>query len=540
MHPSARPAPPDTGPHHLPAWDPRVSLLSRIPFHPLLFAAYAVLFLYAANLGEVLPVDAIAPLEVGLAITTVVLVALSLAYRDARRGGIVATALVITVFAFGHVAPALSDHGLGDALQVLVWLALIVAAAVYAARAGASLPRVTTGLNVAALVLVLVVGLTIVPFEAGRAGHAAIPAAQAVVPERLVAAGPGARRPDIYYLIFDRYGSADAIERRFGITGNDLYGWLRDRGFQVPADAHGSYRATDFSLASTLNMRYLDELTVAMGRVSGDRLPAQEMIRHHEVGQDLKSLGYTYYHLGTWFEPTRTNPEADEVLNYGTTSEFESVLLDTTILPALGRMAGTAASEEPISNAQAFLDRHREGTLFELRQLRRLSTAPGPKFVFAHFLLPHDPYVFRADGSLRSQAEYQSMDEPTLYADHLAYANSQIKDIVGYLLAGPESERPIVIIQGDEGPLACQSVDCVGSDANYFKIRLGLLNAMYLPGIDVQLPDRFTSVNTFRLLFSEYFGADLPPLPEHAYTWPDDDHIYDFQEITDLITAPDD
>jgi hypothetical protein len=515
-----------------------VTLLSRIPIHPLLFAAYAVLFLYAANLDQVLPVDAAAPLEVSLAITTVVLVTLSFAYRDARRGGVVATAIVITVFGFGHVAPALSSAGLADALQVAAWLVLIVAAAVYAARAGASLPQVTTGLNVAALALVLVVALTIVPFEAGRAGRAVIPEAQAVVPERL-AAGPGARRPDIYYLIFDRYGSADAIERRFGITGNDLYGWLRDRGFQVPADAHGSYRATDFSLASTLNMRYLDELTEIIGRVSGDRVPAQEMIRHHEVGQLLKSLGYTYFHLGTWFEPTRTNPEADEVLAYGMTSEFQSVLLDTTILPALGRLAGSGASEEPISNSQAFLDRHREGTLFELRQLRRLSTAPGPKFVFAHFILPHDPYVFRADGSLRSQTEYQSMDEPTLYADHLAYANSQIKDIVGYLLAGPESERPIVIIQGDEGPLACQSVDCVGSDANYFKIRLGLLNAMYLPGVDVQLPDRFTSVNTFRLLFSEYFGADLPPLPERAYTWPDNDHIYDFQEITDLLTAPD-
>ena len=30
--------------------------------HPLLFAAYAVLYLYSANLDEVLPVDAAAPL----------------------------------------------------------------------------------------------------------------------------------------------------------------------------------------------------------------------------------------------------------------------------------------------------------------------------------------------------------------------------------------------------------------------------------------------------------------------------------------------
>jgi hypothetical protein len=516
-----------------------MSLLGRIPFHPFLFAAYAVLFLYAANLGQVLPVDAEAPLALILAITAGVVVVLSAIYRDARRGAILATAIVIAVFAYGHVAPALADAGVGDAPEVAAWLVLVVLAAIYAARVGTSLPRVTTGLNVAAIVLVLLAGMTIVPYEAGRAGRGPIPAAQAVTPEGLVSAGPATPRPDIYYLIFDRYGSADAIARRFGITNDDLYGWLRDQGFQVPAGAHGSYRATDFSLASTLNMRYLDELTRTYGPVSSDRLPAQDMIRDNEVGQILKSLGYTYYQLGTWYEPTRTNPEADVVLTYGMTSEFQSVLLDTTMLPALGRLAGIGTSEEPVSTGQAFLDRHREGTLFQLRELRRVSTAPGPKFVFVHFILPHDPYVFRADGSLRSEAEAHSMDEPTLYADHLAYANTQIKNIVGYLLAGPESSRPIVIIQGDEGPLACQAVDCVGTDANYFKIRLGVLNAMYLPGVNVKLPDRFTSVNTFRLVFSEYFGADLPPLPEHAYTWPDNDHIYDFEEITDLLNGPD-
>ncbi len=95
-----------------------------------------------------------------------------------------------------------------------------------------------------------------------------------------------------------------------------------------------------------------------------------------------------------------------------------------------------------------------------------------------------------------------------------------------------------MIIEGDEGPLACRSVDCVGTSANYLRIRLGNLVAMYLPGTDVQLPDTFSSVNTFRTVFRTYFGADLPELPDRSYTWPDNDHIYDFQDITDLITDP--
>jgi hypothetical protein len=256
------------------------------------------------------------------------------------------------------------------------------------------------------------------------------------------------------------------------------------------------------------------------------------MIANNAVGRFLKSQGYRYYQLGTWFAPTHNVTIADENLTVDSTSEFESVLNDTTILPTIERKLGAKDAK------LTFFDRHREGTLFELRQLRRVSTAPGPKFVFAHILLPHDPYVFRADGSFLTEAQADATDERDAYAGQLVFANRQIKDIVGYLLSGPEESRPIVIMEGDEGPLACREVDCVGTSEDYLRIRLGNLVAMYLPGVDVELSDTFTSVNTFRTVFREYFGADLPNLPDRSFTWPDNDHIYDFRDVTELVTAP--
>ena len=502
-------------------------VLSRIPLHPVLFAAYAVLFLYAANLALVLPVDAAPPLARSILGAAVAWAVLSLLFRDPRRGAIVATAGVVAFFAYGHVSPGLADRGLDDRTQVALWAVLLVGALVYAIRARGSLPTVTAGLNVLALVLLAFTATSIVPYELNRAGRAPV----TIAPPALARATTTSTR-DIYFIIFDRYGSAESLQRRFGITDNEIYGWLRDQGFQVPEHSHSNYRATDFSLAATLNMRYLDELTTSIGRVSGDRTPAQAMFKNHAVGEFLKGEGYRYYQLGTWFEPTRNIPIADENLVLGVTSEFETVMNGTTIVPAIDRILGNTTPE------LSFRDIHREGTLFELRQLRRLSTAPGPKFVFAHILLPHDPYVFHADGSTLSEAEDKATPEVQLYRNHLAFANSQIKDIVGYLLSGPEDKRPIVIIEGDEGPLACQSVDCVQTNANYLRIRLGNLIAMYLPGVDEQLPETFSSVNTFRTVFRDYFGADLPPLPDRSFTWPDNDHIYDFEDITDKLIDP--
>jgi hypothetical protein len=45
-----------------------------------------------------------------------------------------------------------------------------------------------------------------------------------------------------------------------------------------------------------------------------------------------------------------------------------------------------------------------------------------------------------------------------------------------------------------------------------------------------------TPVNTFRLIFNEYFGADLPMLEDHSYAIIDGSkHIYDFFEVTDIV-----
>ncbi len=504
--------------------DRHESPLSRYPAHPLLFAVYAVLFLYAENLADVLLVDAGHPLATAVVQALVVYAVAALLLRSARRGAVIASAFVVAWYGFGHVAPALSGAGLDVRGQIVVWAVVIAVAAAYAVIARRSLSTVTAVLNTFAAVLVALTLVTIVPYEASRATRAA-----ATIDAGLATSGAAVPSRDVYYLVFDRYGSADAIETAFGITDNDLYGWLETRGFQVQEDSHANYRATDFSLAATLNMTYLDHLTERIGRDSGDRTPAQAMLRGHRVGKEFQALGYRYVHLGSWFGPTSSNPTADENITSGSTSEFESVLRDTSMLPAIERVRG---DEKP---TPTFFERHGDIALFQFRQLMRLASAPGPKFVFAHVLLPHDPYVFRADGTRMTEDEARGGDEADLYAAQLAYLNGRIKELVERLTAGGDETDPLIIIQADEGPLACRSVDCPGDDPRYYALRFGNLNAMFLPGVDAVVPDDMSSVNTFRFLFGAAYGQDIELLPDRSFTWPDNDHIYDFRDITDQI-----
>ena len=508
------------------------AIVGRVPVHPLLFAAFAVLFLYAANLHEVLPVDAALPLARNVAGAALVLAVLSLVFRSVARGAIVATAVVVTYVAFGHVASVATGSGLDDRAQLVAWGLVIVAAVAYAVRARTSLPRVTTGLNVVAGLLVISSLVTILPYELGRAGRGS----SGLVSEVKAAVSSTGRQRDIYFLIFDRYGSADAIQRRFGIT-SDLYDWLRGQGFHVPASSHANYRATDFSLAATLNMRFLDDLT--QGRRSGHRRPDAG------PGPDPGPRG----------RPVPAGPRLP-LLPAGLVVRADP--------PRRDRRREHRPRRDERVRIRAQRDHDRPGDRASPRRVRRIgqrraavvprprqrghapraapaptvSTAPGPKFVFAHILLPHDPYVVPRRRLDHPGGGVAGDRREGLYAGQVAFANARIREIVGYLLSGPEEDRPVVIIEGDEGPLACRNTDCPSTSAEYLRIRLGNLVAMYLPGVDVDVPDTFTSVNTFRLVFSKYFGADLPPLPDHSFTWPDDNHVYDFRDVTNLIGGP--
>ncbi len=108
----------------------------------------------------------------------------------------------------------------------------------------------------------------------------------------------------------------------------------------------------------------------------------------------------------------------------------------------------------------------------------------------------------------------------------MLYLNDRLKQILEPLLALPEDKRPIIILQADEGPYpaayekAGRAWDWVKASTDDLKIKYGILNAQLWPGFkpeDTGLYQGISSVNTFRLLFSKYFGADLPLLPDQAF-----------------------
>jgi hypothetical protein len=136
----------------------------------------------------------------------------------------------------------------------------------------------------------------------------------------------------------------------------------------------------------------------------------------------------------------------------------------------------------------------------------------GPKLVFAHVLVPHVPRVFAPDGSIVTDPGYYAGDMSGAinseydiggYLNEVQFINMRMLEIVTAILEESEVE-PVIIIQGDTGH----------AGTNKYQI----LNAIYMPGgEDDGLYSTITPVNTFRVIFNTFFGADLELLPDISY-----------------------
>lgn len=501
--------------------------------HPFFVGALPILSLYAQNLDEQVPLSsAMRPLAIVLGAVSLLMLLGVLLFREPRKVGLVLSAWIVLFFSYGYVwggaRSAEAAVAVGSSrLPAILWGALAVGALVLVVRLGRSLLPLTFWLNLVSAALVAINLVPIVTYNPGET-----PLEADVFPSEISTSAPReGRPPDIYYLVFDRYARQDTLEEAFGFDNGPFLKSLSDRGFFVATRSVANYPKTSHSLAASLNMRFLDFLR---GRVRDSSLaPAYRLIRRSEVVEFLKARGYRFVLVGSGWSPTNASDIADTVWTYKAGSEFSSALFDTTILEGFGEDLG------PISRTLDGRTVKWHRTLFQFDRMAKSRDLPGPKFVLAHFLLPHAPYVFDRDGRFISREEESVRDLRDLYLDQLMFTNRRINELVDHLLSGPDDSDPIIILQADEGPHPEELLEDVdafswegASDAD-LKLKFRILNAYYLPGAKKDgLYPSITPVNSFRVFLNAYFGLDLALLPDRSYVFPDYAHLYDFTDVT--------
>jgi hypothetical protein len=303
--------------------------------------------------------------------------------------------------------------------------------------------------------------------------------------------------PDIYYIVLDAYARADVLAEIYGHDNGPFLDGLRARGFYIGDDSYSNYSMTHLSLAATLEMKYLPS------DAPYDPAAIDQQIQDARVVHELQRRGYRYVFFETSWFGTDHAPLADvSVQRADAGTEFESILLRTT-LP--GRFLPQASRHVDV--------------LRTFEGLRGVPEIGGPKFTFAHLLVPHPPLMFRSDGTVRSYVDdLRAPFEPNAYVDQLQFVNAKVKELIGGLISSSDTP-PIIILQADHGPATL--IDGPSDALAVYRERHGILNAIYAPDtVQAELYPSISPVNTFRVIMRTVFGEDMPNLPDRSfYNW---------------------
>ena len=473
--------------------------------YPFLFVAWPCLDLYARNTAEVFVREVLTVLAVLLTGAAIVFFGLRLVVREPARIGLLVASIVVVWFTYGaihHVAGGLcaaidlgslkDDTGLVGHRCLMTFLSsALVLFGAWSLRSRRDLSASTRPLNYIAALLVSFALCRIGWVE--LVGNSAASATASATVRCLEGDGKGhGRRPDIYYIILDRYGAQEILSKAYRFENRSFLETLRKKGFYVAGSSRCNYAKSVLSLWSSLNMEYAPRGLTLRQAVDG-------LLDGHAVGRVLRSEGYKYIHVGSWYSPTSFCRDADINVQFSQ-SEFVHALMKTTPLTLLLR---TALMNE---------DDHRDIALFQFKRLQELVSMPGPKFVFAHILLPHPPFVFARDGR---RLEPQTT-EKAAYIEQLEFTNSKMGELLEKILDGPGG-TPLIVLQADEGP-SLRGEDRHEPLAQRRRIRTGILNAYLLPASATSdLYSTITPVNTFRLIFANVLGKKIDLLEDRIY-----------------------
>jgi hypothetical protein len=489
-------------------------IFKRFPLYALIFPAVTVLILAANNLGQIHFSVVWRPLLISLAAALAVFLLCLLLFRNPIRAGVLAFVVSFYALTYGHFFEVMKDRVIGSWVIGTHFYMLILWGILFGLSVYLLIFRLKSYKVLTQILNIIILALLI--FQIGRIviHEINVDVVNANTEDEfgttLLHPDDTTDLPDVYFILLDKYARSDALETYFDYDNSEFIQGLKDLGFWVADCSRSNYAFTVMSLSSQFNMDYVEHLTDTPNLKTTSAL-----IKNNIVHKAFEDLGYTTiaFDMGfSWGNMKNFDYYFDaypEDVDTWYMDPFEILYLKSTIGILLFEDKSALGTQVTFSD----LERKAERTNLILDLLPEIPQMSGHKFVHAHIISPHPPYVFNEDGTLNPDAE--DIPEKEGYPIQLAYLEPRILADVQQILE--ESKNPpIIIIEGDHA-----------FDDKY--VTSNLL-ALYLPDGGMEgLDEHMTLVNVFPYIFNTYFGTHIQYLPDLSYT-----HTKDWYESVPL------
>ncbi len=263
---------------------------NRLPIYPLLLAIYPVLAMLAFNDSQARLSVGLRPLLICLAAAVAVFAILRLLLHSWSRAALLTSLLVTWFFVYGHLYTQLKPlTGLGRhrflfPVYTLVWLVLTWRIL----RSKNSFTGAIPILNWISLGLVVLAVGQITIYSA-QLRLAQLNQPKSARQSSLINPANISKLPDIYYIILDTYTRGDTLQTYFHFDNQPFLDRLKAMGFYVATCSRSNYTSTETSLASSLNLNYLQALSPTFASGSTDQSALPGLIKDNLLRQEART-----------------------------------------------------------------------------------------------------------------------------------------------------------------------------------------------------------------------------------------------------------
>lgn len=436
-------------------------------------------------------------------------------YRNFIKASVISFCLMAIFFFFGSIQDLLRKHFAGSFFSrysfiLSLFLLLLILLINWMKKTKSSLVKLTLYLNILLLVLcgidVLWLGQRML--VQGRKSGINF-SDTSLFPCR------SCNRPDIFFIILDEYSGNTALKQVFHFDNSTFEKQLEQRGFYVAKQSNSNYNYTPFSVASILNMKYLD-LNMAK-KAPGNIDYCYQQIRNSNVIKFLMTNGYMFSNYSIFDFNDRPAINYDSFLPNNT-----SLITSQTFLSRLSKDISYNISTGKWKLKWGLKKRtyeHLSNNENVIRAVKERASEKTnvPKFVYAHLMMPHYPYYFDSKNRPLPIQKLLPGEETNKenYIEYLQYCNSRILDLVDNIIRNSD-RSPIIMLLGDHGFRE-------GVEREEQRYAFMNLNAIYLPEKNYSgFYDSISNVNQFRVLLNKEFEQHLSLLKDSTiFLWGD-------------------
>ncbi len=450
--------------------------------------------------------------------------------RDKRKAAILSFWILLFTFSFGYLhdtCKKLSGSGFFSSYKFILSISfvLFVAVFVFLKKRKTFFHRHFLFLNTLMLCLLLyeivaaVIGFVNYKHENHLLDNRFTAGKQAKIDTII----PDSLKPDIYFLVFDALPSSLAMKNEWGFDNSVLDSFLLKENFYVHSKSKSNYNLTVLSVSSTLNMDYTLPID----------LYQDETKMYFKASASLLDNSLTRILQQQKYEIKQYQPVSFVNKDWDGELFFADMLYMNYFYQTLpGRMYRDLGwnisrfNNKTIKNRN--LEKYRRRNLSlqnDLQQTKLLVEKSctlikeNKQFIYAHFQLPHDPFIFDSAGRLKPTEKtitYTEEEQPTAFKEQVKFTNKIIQELVLHIKKY-NRQNTVIIIEGDHGYRNIHGKKGYMIFDNF--------SSVYFPDHDYRHQYATMSpVNSFRLVLNKFFAANLPLLKDSSifipYTLP--------------------